>query len=101
MNFLTLTLNCHRRPQLAVEVISASDLMMWCALIAGVSVIKGQEEVHVHAPIVISNAGIFNTYQQLLPKEVQTRAGETETAGKQRVMRNCLVDFILSICSKY
>ncbi|KAF5903218.1 putative all-trans-retinol 13,14-reductase, partial [Clarias magur] len=37
----------------------------------GVSVMKGQEEVHVHAPIVISDAGIFNTYQQLLPKEVQ------------------------------
>lgn len=37
----------------------------------GVSVMKGQEEVHVHAPIIISDAGIFNTYQQLLPKEVQ------------------------------
>ncbi|XP_051571407.1 all-trans-retinol 13,14-reductase-like [Myxocyprinus asiaticus] len=36
-----------------------------------VSVIKGQEEVHIHAPTVISNAGIFNTYQQLLPKDVQ------------------------------
>ncbi|XP_060758016.1 all-trans-retinol 13,14-reductase [Neoarius graeffei] len=39
----------------------------------GVSVMKGQEEVHVHAPIVISDAGIFNTYQRLLPKEVQTK----------------------------
>ncbi|TRY59607.1 hypothetical protein DNTS_003890, partial [Danionella cerebrum] len=37
----------------------------------GVSVLKGQEEVHVHAPIVISDAGLFNTYQSLLPKEVQ------------------------------
>ncbi|XP_051995195.1 all-trans-retinol 13,14-reductase-like [Xyrauchen texanus] len=37
----------------------------------GVSVIKGQEEVHVHAPMVISDAGIFNTYQKLLPKDVQ------------------------------
>ncbi|XP_057717119.1 all-trans-retinol 13,14-reductase-like [Corythoichthys intestinalis] len=37
----------------------------------GVSVMKGQEEVHIHAPMVISNAGIFNTYQQLLPKELQ------------------------------
>uniref|UniRef100_A0A8C7DGN4 All-trans-retinol 13,14-reductase n=1 Tax=Oncorhynchus kisutch TaxID=8019 RepID=A0A8C7DGN4_ONCKI len=37
----------------------------------GVSVMKGQEEIHVHAPMVISNAGIFNTYQQLLPKELQ------------------------------
>ncbi|KTF83750.1 hypothetical protein cypCar_00043002 [Cyprinus carpio] len=38
----------------------------------GVSVLKGQEEVHVHAPIVISDAGIFNTYEHLLPKDVQT-----------------------------
>ncbi|XP_017561101.1 all-trans-retinol 13,14-reductase-like [Pygocentrus nattereri] len=37
----------------------------------GVSVMKGHEEVHVHAPIIISDAGVFNTYQQLLPKEVQ------------------------------
>ncbi|CAL8304525.1 unnamed protein product [Merluccius merluccius] len=37
----------------------------------GVSVMKGQEEVHIHAPMVISNAGIFNTYQKLLPQELQ------------------------------
>ncbi|XP_047212063.1 all-trans-retinol 13,14-reductase-like isoform X1 [Girardinichthys multiradiatus] len=37
----------------------------------GVSVLKGQEEVHVHAPMVISDAGIFNTYEKLLPKELQ------------------------------
>ncbi|KAM9744787.1 all-trans-retinol 13,14-reductase [Menidia menidia] len=37
----------------------------------GVSVLKGQEEIHVHAPMVISNAGIFNTYESLLPKELQ------------------------------
>ncbi|XP_062389041.1 all-trans-retinol 13,14-reductase [Sardina pilchardus] len=39
----------------------------------GVSVLKGKEEVHLHAPMVISNAGIFNTYQKLLPKELQAR----------------------------
>ncbi|XP_028842455.1 all-trans-retinol 13,14-reductase [Denticeps clupeoides] len=37
----------------------------------GVSVLKGKEEVHVHAPVVVSDAGIFNTYQQLLPLELQ------------------------------
>lgn len=45
---------------------------------AGVSVMKGQEEVHIHAPMVISDAGIFNTYQSLLPKDVQTMPGENE-----------------------
>ncbi|XP_039596848.1 all-trans-retinol 13,14-reductase-like [Polypterus senegalus] len=38
----------------------------------GVSVQKGDGEVQVYAPIVISDAGIFNTYEQLLPKEIQT-----------------------------
>lgn len=42
------------------------------------SVLKGQEEVHIHAPMVISDAGIFNTYQHLLPKDVQTMPGERE-----------------------
>ena len=49
--------------------------MQW-GVFAGVSVMKGHEEVHVHAPIVISDAGIFNTYQQLPPKEVQAMPGE-------------------------
>ncbi|KAM6905121.1 all-trans-retinol 13,14-reductase [Xenentodon cancila] len=38
----------------------------------GVSVLKGQEEIHIRAPMVISNAGIFNTYEKLLPKDLQT-----------------------------
>ncbi|XP_017274804.1 all-trans-retinol 13,14-reductase [Kryptolebias marmoratus] len=37
----------------------------------GVSVLKGQEEVHVRAPVVVSDAGIFNTYEKLLPKELR------------------------------
>lgn len=34
--------------------------------------------MHIHAPMVISDAGIFNTYQHLLPKDVQTMPGERE-----------------------
>ncbi|NXD18227.1 RETST reductase, partial [Nothocercus nigrocapillus] len=37
----------------------------------GVSVRKGQEEVNVFAPVVISDAGIFNTYERLLPAEAR------------------------------
>ncbi|KPP71684.1 putative all-trans-retinol 13,14-reductase [Scleropages formosus] len=37
----------------------------------GVSVMKGQEEVHINAPIIISDAGLFNTYRQLIPKDLQ------------------------------
>nr|XP_025975258.1 all-trans-retinol 13,14-reductase isoform X1 [Dromaius novaehollandiae] len=37
----------------------------------GVSVKKGQDTVNVFAPVVISDAGIFNTYEQLLPAEAR------------------------------
>lgn len=46
-------------------------------IILGVSVMKGHEEVHIRAPMVISNAGIFNTYQKLLPKELQATPGKS------------------------
>lgn len=51
----------------------ADSLRLFTA--SGVSVMKGQEEIHIHAPMVISNAGIFNTYQKLLPKELQATPG--------------------------
>ncbi|NXN99424.1 RETST reductase, partial [Rhinopomastus cyanomelas] len=37
----------------------------------GVSVRKGQDEVNIFAPIVISDAGIFNTYERLLPEQAR------------------------------
>ncbi|XP_006866653.1 PREDICTED: all-trans-retinol 13,14-reductase [Chrysochloris asiatica] len=37
----------------------------------GVSVKKGQELVNIYCPIVISNAGLFNTYQHLLPEQAR------------------------------
>lgn len=45
----------------------------------GVKVRKGTEEVVVHAPVVVSNCGIFTTFQTLLPPEIKVRPGETET----------------------
>ncbi|XP_036403015.1 inactive all-trans-retinol 13,14-reductase-like [Megalops cyprinoides] len=39
----------------------------------GVTVKKGQEEVEVLAPVVISNTGLFTTFQKLLPPEVQAK----------------------------
>ena len=41
----------------------------------GVTVLKGGEEIEVHAPVVISNAGIFNTFQKFLPKQIQDKPG--------------------------
>uniref|UniRef100_A0AAY4CLC5 Amine oxidase domain-containing protein n=1 Tax=Denticeps clupeoides TaxID=299321 RepID=A0AAY4CLC5_9TELE len=39
----------------------------------GVAVRKGQEEVEVKAPVVISNCGIFNTLRKFLPPEIHTK----------------------------
>uniref|UniRef100_A0A3Q2XNY1 Putative all-trans-retinol 13,14-reductase n=1 Tax=Hippocampus comes TaxID=109280 RepID=A0A3Q2XNY1_HIPCM len=40
----------------------------------GVTVLKGQEEIEIHAPVVISNAGIFNTFQKFLPNHIQQKS---------------------------
>ncbi|NWH41313.1 RETST reductase, partial [Chloropsis hardwickii] len=37
----------------------------------GVSVKKGQDSVDILAPVIISDAGIFNTYERLLPPEAR------------------------------
>ncbi|XP_078280587.1 all-trans-retinol 13,14-reductase-like [Rhinoraja longicauda] len=39
----------------------------------GVTVKKGHEKINIYAPSVISNAGIYNTYECLLPKEIQAK----------------------------
>ncbi|XP_062859497.1 inactive all-trans-retinol 13,14-reductase-like [Trichomycterus rosablanca] len=39
----------------------------------GVTVRKGQEDVEVRAPVIISNCGVFNTFQKLLPPEISAK----------------------------
>ncbi|XP_004713929.1 all-trans-retinol 13,14-reductase [Echinops telfairi] len=41
----------------------------------GVSVKKGQELVNIYCPVVISSAGLFNTYQHLLPEQARGLPG--------------------------
>ncbi len=41
----------------------------------GVRVSKGQEEIDITAPIVISAAGVINTFKTLLPKQVAEKTG--------------------------
>ncbi|XP_074835061.1 all-trans-retinol 13,14-reductase-like isoform X1 [Carettochelys insculpta] len=41
----------------------------------GVTVQKRGQEERVYAPVVISDAGIFNTFGRLLPPEIRSRAG--------------------------
>lgn len=71
--------------------VGAASCLLFVFVVSGVSVMKGQEEVHIRAPMVISNAGIFNTYQKLLPKELQAMPGTREV----------LQLMIISICFNY
>nr|XP_056716863.1 all-trans-retinol 13,14-reductase [Euleptes europaea] len=41
----------------------------------GVSVKKGQDITNIYAPVVISDAGIFNTYERLLPETLRALPG--------------------------
>lgn len=44
--------------------------------LTGVKVKKGEKEVEIHAPAVVSDCGIFTTFQKLLPAEIQAKPGE-------------------------
>ncbi|KAM9831225.1 inactive all-trans-retinol 13,14-reductase [Neosynchiropus ocellatus] len=39
----------------------------------GVKVRKGQDEVEIRAPTIVSNCGIFTTFQKLLPAEIRVK----------------------------
>lgn len=43
---------------------------------AGVTVKKGRELVTIYCPLVISDAGLFNTYKHLLPDNARGLPGE-------------------------
>lgn len=42
--------------------------------VTGVRVKKGTEQHEIHAPVVISNAGVYNTFQSLLPIEAAKKS---------------------------
>lgn len=50
------------------------------------SVKKGQDLVNIFAPVIISDAGIFNTYEQLLPAEARALPGKMAVLGFIGVM---------------
>lgn len=58
--------------------------------VTGVKVRRGQEEVEIHAPVVVSNCGIFTTFQKLLPPEIHLKTGEQQIPGYRT---NTLVRF--------
>ncbi|XP_028842731.1 all-trans-retinol 13,14-reductase-like isoform X2 [Denticeps clupeoides] len=50
----------------------------------GVAVKKGQEELEVLAPVIISDAGIFNTYEKFLPRQIQSNPDIQSQLGMVR-----------------
>ncbi|XP_014648212.1 PREDICTED: all-trans-retinol 13,14-reductase isoform X3 [Ceratotherium simum simum] len=60
----------------------------------GVSVKKGQELVNIYCPIVISDAGLFNTYEYLLPEKARCLPGVKQQLGMVRPGMSILSVFI-------
>lgn len=61
----------------------------------GVSVKKGHDLVNIYCPIVISDAGLFNTYKNLLPESARCLPGVKQQLG---MVRESLGMFTVFIC---
>ncbi|XP_062382908.1 inactive all-trans-retinol 13,14-reductase-like [Sardina pilchardus] len=59
----------------------------------GVAVRKGQEEVEVKAPIVISNCGLFNTLKNFLPPEIHMKHDIQARLNLVKPGRGCFLIF--------
>ncbi|XP_038592343.1 inactive all-trans-retinol 13,14-reductase [Micropterus salmoides] len=59
----------------------------------GVKVRKGQEELEIHAPVVVSNCGVFTTFQRLLPPEIRVKTDIQERLNIMKHGRGCLLVF--------
>uniref|UniRef100_A0A452DUE9 All-trans-retinol 13,14-reductase n=1 Tax=Capra hircus TaxID=9925 RepID=A0A452DUE9_CAPHI len=61
----------------------------------GVTVKKGEDLVNIYCPIVISSAGLFNTYEHLLPEQARCLPGVKRQLG---MVRPGLSIFSVFIC---
>ncbi len=50
--------------------------MFVCFWLLGVRVEKSSGNVDIHAPLVISDAGVLNTFHKLLPPEVASKSSK-------------------------
>ncbi|NXJ86575.1 RETST reductase, partial [Trogon melanurus] len=60
----------------------------------GVSVRKGQDVVNIFAPVVISDAGIFNTYERLVPAEARALPGIQAQLRRAAHGHGCFTVFV-------
>ncbi|XP_063077026.1 inactive all-trans-retinol 13,14-reductase-like [Engraulis encrasicolus] len=59
----------------------------------GVVVKKGQEEVEVRSKVVISNCGLFNTFNRLLPREISMQPDIQARVNLLKPGKGCLLTF--------
>lgn len=59
----------------------------------GVKVKRGQEEIEVRAPIIVSNCGIFTTFQKLLPREISIQPEMQERLNTMKHGRGSFLVF--------
>ncbi|XP_055005889.1 inactive all-trans-retinol 13,14-reductase [Boleophthalmus pectinirostris] len=59
----------------------------------GVKVKKGQEEFEIHAPVIVSNCGIFTTFQKLLPREISVQKEMQERLNMMKHGRGSFLVF--------
>jgi len=57
---------------------NVTDIISQHGKACGVKVEKGTETVDIFAPLIISGAGLYNTFQKLLPKEIANKSYYTD-----------------------
>ncbi|OCT60039.1 all-trans-retinol 13,14-reductase isoform X1 [Xenopus laevis] len=60
----------------------------------GVAVKKSGQEIHVSAPIIISDAGLFNTYERLLPQEIKQKPEVASILSSLQYGMGCFLVFV-------
>ncbi|XP_075033342.1 all-trans-retinol 13,14-reductase-like [Mixophyes fleayi] len=60
----------------------------------GVAVQRKEGEVCIYAPVVISDAGIFNTYERLLPPEIRTAPEVESLLSSLQYGMGCFLVFV-------
>ncbi|XP_053550425.1 all-trans-retinol 13,14-reductase [Bombina bombina] len=60
----------------------------------GVAVQRPEGEIYISAPVIISDAGIFNTYEQLLPKEIKETPDVRSLFSNLQYGMGCFLVFV-------
>ena len=72
----SIPLNRDMEKGIGLLFLNSSQKLSHILVSTGVSVKKGNELVNIYCPTVISDAGVFNTYQHLVPESVRCLPGK-------------------------